>query len=65
MELKANTWYYDTEQRTWVILAVLTRDVTNQMVWLLEVGKEEPVEHPFNTIASLILSGKFKLYQKK
>jgi hypothetical protein len=64
MELKEYTWYYDTEGRTWVILAVLLKDVTNQKVWLLEVGKEQPVEHPFHIIEDLILKAKFKLYRK-
>lgn len=64
MELKPYTWYYDTEGRTWAILAVLLKDVTNQTVWMLQVGKEEPVEHKFHIIEKLILDGKFKLYRK-
>lgn len=64
MELKPYTWYYDTEGRTWVILAVLLKDVTNQKVWMLQVGKEEPAEHPFDIVEKLILDQKFKLYRK-
>jgi hypothetical protein len=63
-ELKPYTWYYNSEGRVWVIIAVLTKDVLNQTVWMLEKGKENPVEHPFAKVEDLILQGKIKRYIK-